>query len=168
MRPLHLVAWLLPAALILLPLWAMKSADPAAWDAGDLPFAIGMSLFVSFVFEAAIRMPGRWAYAAGALLGAGTAALLVLGNLAVGFAGSEDNAINLVFFAVPVIALVGVVTARLRPSGLWKAMALTAAAQAAAGLFALLQGHFTGPLTVTFCGLWLASALLFRRSPRLT
>jgi hypothetical protein len=37
-----------------------------------------------------------------------------------------------------------------------------------AGLALLAAGHFTGPLTVAFTGLWLVSALLFHRSARQT
>lgn len=43
-----------------------------------------------------------------------SAFLLVWGNIAVGFAGSEDSRINIIFFAVPLVALIGSVSARFR------------------------------------------------------
>ena len=42
-----------------------------------------------------------------AAIGLAAAFLLVWGNAAVGFIGSEDNAINGLFFAIPVVGLVG-------------------------------------------------------------
>lgn len=158
------LAWGGTAALVLLPLLALKAADPAAWLWADLPFAVVMVAAVGVAFEVALRVPARWAYRLGAAGALGTAFMLVWGNLAVGFAGSEDNRINIIFFAVPLVALAGGMLARFRPSGIAAALAATAAAQLVAGLVALAAGHFTGPLTVSFAALWLACALLFRRA----
>ena len=157
-------AWGAVATLILVPLIAMKLADPAAWKFEDLPFALIMIAAVGLAFEAALRLPQRWTYRAGAALAVGTAFLLTMGNLAVGFAGSEDNRINVIFFAPPVIALTGSVAARFRSHALATAMTCAAVAQLAVGLIALYYGYFTGPLTVAFTGLWLASALSFFRN----
>jgi hypothetical protein len=163
---IRLSAWGVSAALILLPLIAMKVVDPNAWEFEELPFAFVMIAAVGLAFEFALRIPERWTYRAGAATSIGTALLLTLGNLAVGFAGSEDNVINIIFFAVPVIAVAGGLAVRFRSSGLANVMAATAAAPLAAGLIALYHGHFTGPLTLKFTGLWLASSLLFRRSSK--
>ena len=158
------LAWGGAAALILLPLLALKRADPLAWHIADLPFALLMVAAVGIAFEFALRVPPRWAYRAGAAAAFGTAFLLVWGNLAVGFAGPESNPINIIFFAVPLIALAGSALAHFRASGIATALAAAAVAQVAAGIIAILEGYFTGPLTISFAGLWLASALLFRRS----
>jgi hypothetical protein len=157
-------AWGVSAALILLPLLALKLADPRAWEYEDLPFAFVLLAAVGLSFELALRVPAGWAYRAGAALAAGAAFLLTWGNLAVGFAGSEDNRLNLIFFAVPAIALAGSLAARFRAPGLAAAMAGAAGAQVATGLLAFYYGYFTGPLTIGFSGLWLASVLLFWRS----
>ena len=157
-------AWAASATLILLPLIMMKLVNPRAWEFEDLPFAFVMIAAVGLAFEFALRVPVGWTYRTGAALAVGAAFLLTWGNLAVGFAGSEDNRINIIFFAVPAIALAGSVAARFRSSGLAIAMAITAAAQLTAALIAFYHGYFTGPLTVAFTGLWLASAILFRRS----
>jgi hypothetical protein len=159
-------AWGASAMLILLPLFAMKIADPMAWNLADLPFAFVMIAAVGLAFEFALRVPAIWAYVAGSALAVGAAALLILGNLAVGFAGSEDNAINIIFFVIPALALIGSVVVSFRPYGVSIALACAAAAQITAGLIAYYHGHFTAPLTVTFSALWLASSLLFLRSSR--
>lgn len=160
-RPL---AWGGAATLILLPLLLMKLADPRAWELADLPFAFVMVVAVGLAFEFAVRIPATWAYRAGAAVSVGAALLLIFGNLAVGFAGSEDNAINMIFFAVPALALAGGFAVGFRSHGLSIALACAAAGQLAAGLIVYYYGHFTGPLTVTFTALWLASSLLFLRS----
>lgn len=164
MRP---YAWGASATLILLPLLTMKLVDPRAWKFEDLPFAVVMIAAVGVAFEFALRVPVGWTYRAGAALAVGAAFLLTWGNLAVGFAGSEDNRINIIFFAVPAIALAGSMAARFRTPGLATAMVGAAAAQLTAGLIAFYYGYFTGPLTVAFVGMWLASALLFLRSSQM-
>ncbi len=90
-------AWAAGATLVLLPLLLMKLTDPRAWGLADLPFAFVMIVGAGLAFEFALRVPAAWAYRAGAALAVGAAFLLILGNLAVGFAGSEDNAINIIF-----------------------------------------------------------------------
>lgn len=162
-RPL---AWGASSTLILLPLFAMKLADWRAWEFQDLPFAFVMIVAVGLAFEFALRVPADWTYRAGAALAIGAAFLLTWGNLAVGFAGSEENAINMIFFAVPAIVLVGSLAVSFGSAGLATVMAGAAVAQLTAGLIALYYSYFTGPLTVTFTGLWLASSLLFLRSSR--
>jgi hypothetical protein len=163
-RLVRTLAWAGTATLVLLPLALMKLLDPNAWAFEDLPFAFVMIAAVGVAAEVALRLPVSLAAKAGTLLALGTAFLLVWGNLAVGFAGSEDNKINLIFFAVPLIALAGSLLARFRSSGVAAALVATAGAQLLAGIAALAAGHFTGPLTVSFTGLWLVSALLFARS----
>jgi hypothetical protein len=163
-RPL---AWGASATLILLPLFGMKLADARAWEPENLPFAFVMIGAVGLAFEFALRVPPGWTYSAGAVVAAGAGLLLTWGNLAVGFAGSEDNALNIIFFAVPAVALAGSLAVRFKAARLSTVMAGAAAAQFMAGLISLYYGHFTGPLTVTFTGLWLASSLLFLRSSRI-
>jgi ABC-type uncharacterized transport system permease subunit len=165
-RSVRWLAWAGAAALTLLPLAAVKALDPAAWAAEDLPFAFVLIAAVGVAAEVALRLPARVTRQAGSLLALGTATLLMWGNLAVGFAGSEDNKVNLLLFAVPAVALAGSLLAQFRPAGMAAALVATAGAQVLAGLALLAAGHFTGPLTVAFTGLWLVSALLFHRSAR--
>lgn len=162
-RPL---AWGAAATLILLPLFALKIADRNAWQLEDLPFALIMVLTIGLAFELVLRIAPRWTYRAGATLSLATALLLVLGNLAVGFAGSENNRINVIFFAAPALGALGSIAVRFSPLALSIIMASCAVAQMVAGFIAYYNGYFTGPLSVTFTSLWLASSLLFLRCSR--
>lgn len=166
-RTIRTLAWAGTAALVLLPLALMKTLDPNAWAFENLPFAFVLIAAVGLAAEGALRLPARLARPAGTALALATAFLLVWGNLAVGFAGSEDNAINTIFFAVPAVALAGTLLARFCAPGVARALTATAAAQLLAGLAALAAGHFTGPLTIAFTGLWLIAALLFHRAAEL-
>jgi hypothetical protein len=165
-RRIRICSWAGAAGLSFLPLIVIKAVDANAWEIADLPFALIMVAAVAIAFEIALRIPPNWTFRAGTAAALATAFLLVWGNLAVGFAGSEDNRINIIFFAVPLIALIGSIMARFRSAGIAVALTSAAAAQIAAGMMALLGGHFTIPLTVAFTGFWLAAALLFRRAAR--
>lgn len=161
------LAWGAAATLILLPLLAIKINDPNSWTIEDLPFAFVMVVTIGLTFELALRIAPRWAYRTGAAVSIATALLLILGNLAVGFAGSENNRINVIFFAPPAIALLGSIAVSFRPSALSIVMVCSAVVQIAVGLIAYYHGYFTGPLSVTFTCLWLASSLLFLRCSRI-
>ena len=65
-------AWGGTTALVLLPLLLLKLSDPNAWAWSDLPFAFVMIAAVGLAFEAALRLPLRWTYRAGAALAAAT------------------------------------------------------------------------------------------------
>jgi hypothetical protein len=161
LRPL---AWLGGAALILLPLLALKLADAEAWEVGDLMFAGIMIALVGAAFELAVRTPARNARGAGTVLAVAAALILTWANGAVGLVGPEDNPINRIYVAIPAAALLGAILARFRPRGLALAMAATAATQVAVGAVALYHDHFTGPLSTLFTACWLAAAYLFHKA----
>jgi hypothetical protein len=160
-----MIAWGGAAALILLPLVAMRLTSEVDWDGGDFLFAVGLVGGVGLMFELAVRMSPSRAYRAGVGVALAAAFLLTWINLAVGIIGNEENPFNLLYFAVIAVAALGAVAARFRARGLAIAMATAAAAQVAVAVIALVGGFgFTGPITVFFAGLWLASASLFRKA----
>jgi hypothetical protein len=111
-----------------------------------------MAAAVGIAFEFALRIPANFTRSAGIAAATATAVLLVWGNLAVGFAGSENNRINIIFFAAPLLALIGSMIASCRCSGTACALRLAAVTQVTAGIIALLSGHFTIPLTASCTG----------------
>ena len=158
--------WAGTAAAIYLPLLALKLFDPQTWQMEDLPFTLVFLVSIGLIFELSVRTPSTRAYGTGATLALATAFLLTWSNLAVGLTGSEDNPINLIYFSVVAVAAVGAMLARLKPRGMAVAMAATAGGQIAAAIVAQTNGFFTGPLTLFFCALWLASGWLFRKAER--
>jgi len=157
------------AALMLAPAVATQMTDEMAWDSFDFVL-VGILLAAACgTWELAMRKTRNWAYAAGAVVAAGTAFLLFLVNGAVGFIGNEDNPVNLVFFGVLTLALGGAIIVRFRPEGMARAMAVTAGAQIAAGALGVamvpdLRGFILG--TAMFVPLWLLSSWLFARAAR--
>ena len=156
------------AALMVLPLIALRGLDPRAWDApGDFVFLAILLAGVAVAFEVAARVPDRRAYRAAAAVAAAAGFLQIWVNLAVGIIGSEDNPANWIYAAVIAVAAAGAVLARFQAWGMAAAMAATAVAQGLAFVVALAAGlGFTGPITVFFVSLWLISAWLFRKSAR--
>jgi hypothetical protein len=98
--------------------------------------------------------------------------LLVWGNLAVGFIGSEDNPMNLLYGAVLAVGFFGAAVARLQPLGMMKALFAAALTQFAVPFVALLLKRpeltlgvlWVIVLNTVFAGLWVAAGLLFRRA----
>ncbi len=163
----RLAAWGAAAGFILLPLLAMQFTQEVNWGAEDFAFAIAMVLGVGVTYELALRMTGNRAYRAGVGVGLAAAFVLIWANAAVGVVGSENNPVNYMFDAVPVVGIVGALIARLRPDGMARAMLATALAQVLAAVIVLMAGlGFTGPITVFFTGMWLISAWLFRKAAR--
>ena len=112
------------------------------------------------------------AYKLAAGIAAAASLLLVWGNLAVGFIGSEDNPMNLLYGGVLAVGFVGTVVAKLQPLGMMKAMLAVALTQFAVPFVALLIKRpelnmgvlWVIVLNTVFAGLWVAVGLLFRRA----
>jgi hypothetical protein len=135
------------------------------WGPEDFGFATALVVGTGLTYEFAVRMTRDWAYRAGVAVALGAAFILLWGNAAVGFIGSEDNPANLMYFGVLAVAVLGTLLARFRARGMALALVATAVAQVTVAIVALVAGYgFTGPLTVFFTGLWLASAWLFRKA----
>jgi hypothetical protein len=155
------------AALMVAAAVAPRVTDEMAWDPADF-LLVGLMLAAACgAWELAMRKTGSRAYAAGAIVAAGTAFLLVLVNGAVGIVGSEDDPANLLFFGVLTLALGGAIVVRFRPEGMARTLAVTAGAQVAAGALAAamvrdVPGFALG--TAMFVPLWLLSSRLFARA----
>lgn len=163
----RIAVWGGAAALLLAPVVASQLSDEMAWDSADF-ILVGLLLAAGCgIWEMAVRRSGSVTYAAGVGVAVGAAFLLFLVNGAVGFIGSEDNPVNLVFLSVPAAGLGGAIVARFRAEGMARALAVTAGAQVAAGAIGLamvadLRGFLVG--TAMFVPLWLLSAWLFGRA----
>jgi hypothetical protein len=161
----RLVIWSGTAALMALPVLAIRAAERTPSDPGDYIFLALLLTGVGLAYELAARVPDRSTYLAACGAAAAAALLSVWINLAVGIIGSEDNPANLIYASVIVVALGGVFLARLEPRAMARAMTAAATAQLLAFVIALSAGHgFTGPITVFFTALWLIAAWLFRSS----
>ncbi len=163
----RIAPWVGAAALLAIPLAAMRFTDEVVWTGSDFAVVGAMLALACGTFELAARMRGDWAYRAGAGLAIVTAVLLIWVNLAVGYIGDEGDPINLLFAGVLAVAVLGGAAARWRPGGLARTLAATALAQALAGGYGVVSGRESAALllpTAAFTALWLGAAWLFRRA----
>jgi len=162
------------ALLLLIPLVAMKFTTEVNWTPADFAVA-GLLLFgagLAYVLVARMGSNGSYRLGAGVAVAAGL--LLVWGNLAVGFIGSEDNPANLLYGAVLLVAAVGALIARFRAPGMARAMFGAALTQVAVPVVAALIWRpevnlgmlYVLALNTIFAGIWAASGWLFRRAGR--
>lgn len=162
--PWRIIGWSIPAFLLLVPLVAMRVTDEVKWTASDFIFAGVLFCGVGVAFELIVRKSGNLAYCVGAALAVLAAFLTIWANAAIGMIGSEDNPYNFVFAGVLLVALIGAIIARAEPGGMWRAMVVTALAQAAAGAFGWPIDARGAIFSMMFAGPWLLAAALFRKA----
>lgn len=164
------------AFLLLIPFVAMRFTTEVTWTLSDFASA-GVLLFgagLAYVLVARMGRQGPYRLGVGVAVAAGL--LLIWGNLAVGFIGSEDNPANLLYGAVLAVAAVGALGARFRPRGMARAMFAAGLTQVAVPLVAALIWQpkvdlgmlYVLGLNTAFAGIWGVSGWLFRRAARLT
>jgi hypothetical protein len=166
MRTKNLVGYAVATALILLGhLVAMQFTDEVAWGLFDFVLA-GVLLFGSGLAYELLAGPVRSRpYQAGAAVAVVAALALAWLNLAVGIIGTEDDPANLMYLGVLAVGVAGAALARLRPTGMALVLTAMAVAQVMVAVIALSAGRDATPaLDVIFAGLWMGSALLFRRA----
>jgi hypothetical protein len=159
----RVAVWGGAALLLLAPLGAMQFTEEVRWTGSD--FAIfGVMLAVPLgALELTVRATGSMAYRAAVAVALGAFFLMTWANLAVGIIGSEANPLNMMFFAVLAIGIIGAFIARFQPRGMARVMVVTGVAQILLALAALISGHVIVVLTGFFVGAWFLSAWLFRR-----
>jgi hypothetical protein len=159
---LRLFGWAAVAGLMLLPLVAMQFTSEVNWTAGDFVFAAVVLGSAGLGTEFLVRCSPSNSYRIGGVLTVLVMFLTMWSNLAVGIIGSEDNPYNLAFLVLIPLAMIGMMLARFRPSGMAVVTALAAAAQAALSGYGLTADGRGGTIGLVFAGLWLVAATLFR------
>lgn len=165
------------AFILLMPLLAMLFTDRVVWDLTDFIVAGALIFGTGLAYELVARKGGTMAYRVAVGIALATALLLVWMNLAVGIIGSEENPVNLMYFGVLAVGILGAAIARLRPQGMARTLFATALAQALVPAIALIVEKpqvnsveaSLGVLGVLglnafFVVMFMGSGLLFRRS----
>lgn len=162
---------LVTAALLAVPLVAMRFTDDVNWSVADFVVAAAVLLGAGLGFELVARRARSHAYRLATALAFGAALLLIWINLAVGLIGSADNPANGLYLGVLLVAILGGLIARLRPRKMSRALYLTALAQALVPVIAFLLWRPLDPggagvvgvflLNAGFVVLFLGSGILF-------
>lgn len=160
------------ALLLLIPLVAMQFDTGVQWTLFDFLVA-GVLLFgAGSAFVLLVRVGNSASYRLAVAVAVLSGLLLVWGNLAVGFIGSEDNPANLLYGAVLAMAFIGSLAARFRPLGMANTMFAAALVQFLVPFVAMaiwrpelnLGVLWVVVLNTLFAGLWVAAGWLFRRA----
>jgi len=163
----RLALWGTAALLLTVPEIAMAFPTEVHWTGADF---VGMGPMVAAACGACgltMRLSCNTTYRAAFGIAVLTGFLLVWVNLAVGLIGAETSPINLVFALVLLVAVFGAYAARGKAQGMARTLVATAVAQALGCVVALYAGDHRAVLaSAVFVGMWLASALLFRRAAR--
>ncbi|WGM31897.1 hypothetical protein [Brevundimonas sp. NIBR11] len=163
--PWRILVWGGLAALLCVPLVAMRFTDEVDWSPFDFLIVGGLFAVVGGCAELALRLSRNWTYRVGFAVAVVTGFLTLWVNMAVGMIGGEQNPANLVFLGVLLVAVVGAIVGRFRPNGMALTMVGTAVAQAWAAFYAVTLGESRDAVFIAgFCVLWLAAAGLFRLS----
>ncbi|GAB4296075.1 MAG: hypothetical protein Kow0098_18990 [Ignavibacteriaceae bacterium] len=174
-----IVAAVIAAFLLLVPILAMLFTEQVNWTAFDY-FVAWILLFgagSTYVLIAGMGNVKSYRIAAG--IAVGTALIIIWSNLAVGIIGSEENPVNLLFYAVLLIGITGSFAARFKPWGMSITLFVMAIAQALVPAIALLIRMPDLPSDVSttdifrvfvfnsfFVILFILSALLFRSAAK--
>lgn len=163
--------------VLLVPLIAMQFTNEVAWNLTDFILAGALIFGTGAAYTLITRKSGKTTYRYAVGLALFSALLLIWVNGAVGIIGSENNPINLWYFGVIAVGIIGAFLSRFKS----KEMTLTLFAMAftiamVAGV-ALLRGAYQLPessvieilgVNGVFIMLFVVSGLLFKRAARET
>tara|TARA_R110002126_G_scaffold1440_3_gene8268 strand:- start:116 stop:688 length:573 start_codon:yes stop_codon:yes gene_type:complete len=110
----YLGVLLITVLLLLIPLVAMVFTDEVIWTLGDFVFAGIMLSVTGTSFAYVLNKNGSNQYKIGSGIALISSFLLVWVNLAVGIVGHEGEAINMLYFGVLAIGLIGAFLTRFR------------------------------------------------------
>ena len=164
---------IITGVILLIPLIAMQYTDEVRWTISDFVFAFillfGTGLIYKFITRKSIHVSYRIAIGFALFTGF----FLIWANGAVGIIGSENNPVNLFYYGVIAVGIIGAITARFQPNGLVYTMFAMALAQALVAAIALIGGTYQSPPTTVieilgvnclFITLFIVSAWLFRHA----
>jgi len=145
------------------------------WSVADFVVFGALLGGVGLLYGLAARRTANGAFRSAVGVALASAFLLIWANGAVGLIGDERNDANLMFLGVLAVAVIGAAAARLRPPGMAGAMYVTAVAQLAVAVVALVgdlgSGGAAWPwdllgITGLFTTLWVTAGRLFAVAAR--
>jgi hypothetical protein len=174
----RLIRWAIAIVLILLIPLVLTIRDGGVegvgwnWTLFDFIFMGTLMFGAALVYELVSRKMTNGTYRAAVGVAVVTGLVLIWINGAVGIIGSENNPVNLMYFGVLIVGLIGAIITRLQPRGMSRTLFAVALAQFLVPVIAFI---FWKPdfapgavqvfsLNMFFVVLFTGSALLFRRA----
>jgi hypothetical protein len=164
---------LITLSILMVPLIAMQFTKEVNWQSADFAVFGAMLLSVGLAYEFLAAKMGAFRYKAAMALALVGAFILLWGNMAVGLIGSEEEPLNLMYYAVIGFFIFGSAMARIRPHEMMRVMFVTATIQflITLGALSLRMGELSGKTLAASVGinsviiaLFIVSALLFRQN----
>lgn len=154
--------------LLLIPLIAIFFTDEMKWDIFDFIVAGILIAGTGIIYVFVTRLRRDFAYRAAFGVGLAASFIVVWANLAVGIVGSEDNPINLLFFGILLIGVIGAIISKFKPIGMSLTMFTMSLAQLLVASVLLLAGLSSLRelllSSVFLISVWTISGVLFRKS----
>lgn len=157
--------------LLLIPFIAMQFTNEVVWTLSDFIIA-GTFLFgTGLAYKLIIRKSGNVSYRLAIGFALFTGLFLLWVNGAVGIIGSENNPVNLLYFIVIAVGIIGAFIARFQPNGLTYTMFAMAITQALVAIIAIIGGYYPNSESAVFeiiavngffIMLFIISALIFQ------
>lgn len=157
--------------ILMLPLIAMKFSAEVVWTLSDFVI-MGVLIFgTGLTYLLATSKSANIAYRFATGMALASAFFLIWSNGAVGLIGSENNEINMLFFGVIAVGIIGAALSRFQPDKMALTLFTMAFAQLLISIIALIVGAHQYPgssvyevLAVNgfFITLFVVSGLLFR------
>ena len=162
-------------ALLLIPLIAMQFTTEVVWTLSDFLIAGLLLSGTGAAFVFALHKMENNSYRLGAGIALISTLFLVWANLAVGIVGHEGEDINVLYFIIPAIGLVGAFLTRFRSQGLSNTLFVMAIIPLLIAIIALM-GYLQEPphntatqilgINMFFTVLFSLSAISFRNAVR--
>jgi len=167
------IIWAIVTVLVLMIPLAMQLTNEVQWNEAIAYIVILLAVGGIYELRQWLKTRDRIYRIA---FGVGLAGVFLLGWVsgAVGIIGSENNSVNLMYWSVPAVGLIGSLISRFKPRGMARTLFAAALVQFLIPAIALIispeiswgNAGVIGVFVVNsiFAALFLASALLFRRA----
>lgn len=161
--------------LLLIPFIAMQFSNEVVWTLSDFIFAGTLIFGTGLAYKLITNKSVDLVYRVATGFALFTGLFLIWVNAAVGIIGSESNPINLLYFGVIFVGMIGAIIARFQPNGMALTMFTMAIIQALIAAIALIGGFYQSPpgtvfhiigVNGFFITLFVIAALLFRYARR--
>ncbi|MDX1592592.1 MAG: hypothetical protein R3283_11535, partial [Balneolaceae bacterium] len=133
------------AILLAIPFIAMQITNDVQWTASDFVIAGAMLFFSGLAWLFLKSRKRNTLYKIASAILVGSVLFLLWSNLAVGIIGSESNTINIYYFGIVLVAVLGSAFASLQPTGMSLTLFVMAFIQLLITVAALMTGMHNQP-----------------------
>lgn len=166
-------------AILMIPFVAMQFTRQVNWSPADFVIVGALIFGTGLSYVLLNRLAPNWVYRIAITVALGATFVMIWANMAVGLIGSGPNAGNMMYAAIVLVVIIGIIISRFRAGGMERAMYAATSAVVMLTIIALLAGmdRYPGSSAIEivavssfFAALYLLAGSLFRvaKRPNLT